>query len=95
MKLAVVKEFGGPEGDIVYHGPEDNGPGSRVKTGHLTPLAGMTLQSINFTPKNITKGIEIVRGMKTVEHLSVNDAHNSEKIKRDDFWKRYGAGEFK
>ena len=66
-----------------------------TKITDLTPLAGMTLESICFTPKNITKGIEIVRGMKTIEWISVNDHYGAEKIKPDDFWKRYDAGEFK
>ncbi|OAI47277.1 hypothetical protein AYO44_09860 [Planctomycetaceae bacterium SCGC AG-212-F19] len=53
----------------------------------LTPLQGMNLQKILFNAKNITRGMESLRQMKSLTNL--NDLPPAE------FWKRYDAGEFK
>lgn len=57
----------------------------------LTPLAGMKLEIFSVTPSNITKGIEIIRAMKTIGRITTQD-HNW--MKPDQFWKKYDAGEF-
>ena len=58
----------------------------------LAPLKGMKLEVFLFTPKNITKGIEIIRGMKSIREIGRDDKHLR---KPEEFWKKYDAGEFK
>lgn len=57
----------------------------------LTPLQGMSLKSIGFTPARITKGLEIVRNMQSIE---VIDVKWPPKLSPAEFWKKYDAGEF-
>ena len=52
----------------------------------------MPLERLSLTPKNITKGIEIVRGMKTIVQIT---AHGDSSMTPKDFWKKYDAGESK
>jgi formylglycine-generating enzyme required for sulfatase activity/serine/threonine protein kinase len=64
------------------------------KTGitHLTPLQGMSLEEIRLTPKNITQGLEILRGMNSLKTIGIewNQAWPAAE-----FWKHYDKGEFK
>jgi serine/threonine protein kinase len=53
----------------------------------LTPLQGMNVQKVLLIPKNITRGMECLRQMKSL--TDINDLPPAE------FWKRYDAGEFK
>jgi serine/threonine protein kinase len=53
----------------------------------LTPLQGMNLQKILLMPKNIAKGMEYLRQMKSL--TDIND------LPPNEFWNRYDAGEFK
>src|SRR5262249_45202838 len=57
----------------------------------LTPLEGMKLIELTLTPKNITKGMEVVRQMNSLKTIRVNDQNSFAPA---EFWKRYGAGEF-
>lgn len=52
---------------------------SRIRD--LTPLAGMKLETLTFKANDVTKGIDIVRGMKSLG--KINDAAP------EDFWKIY------
>ena len=58
----------------------------------LTPLAGMDLEGLYFSPANITKGIEVLRAMKSLKEINI-DGHR--KLTPEEFWKAYDAGEFK
>jgi len=58
----------------------------------LGPLEGMNLDSFSFTPRSITRGIEIARGMKSIRRIGDD---TSRLLKPEEFWKRYDAGEFK
>jgi serine/threonine protein kinase len=58
----------------------------------LTPLKGMPLTEIHFTPRSITKGMDVLRQMKSLRTIGV-DA--STTFQPAEFWKRYDAGEFK
>jgi len=51
----------------------------------------MKLGTFSFTPGNITKGIEIVRGMKTIGRIGYQ---YNRCITPEEFWKKYDAGEF-
>jgi len=58
----------------------------------LTPLAGTTLAELSMTPKNVAKGMDAIRQMKTLKSIWPGDGR---RLSADDFWKRYDAGEFK
>ena len=62
----------------------------------LTPLKGMKLDKFSLTPGNITKGIEIVRGMKSIYFIGPgwNRMYGRSGMKPEEFWKKYDAGEF-
>jgi predicted Ser/Thr protein kinase len=52
----------------------------------LSPLDGMNLTEIWFTPRNITKGIDAIRRMKSLTNVG--------NLPPTEFWKKYDAGEF-
>jgi hypothetical protein len=58
----------------------------------LTPLQGMPLEKILLTPKNITRGLDILRDMKSLKTIGIgwNRAWPAAE-----FWERYDKGEFK
>ena len=56
----------------------------------LTPLEGMQLVSIYFMPQAITKGIEVLRQMKSLKTIAVFGATYTP----EEFWKKYDAGGF-
>jgi hypothetical protein len=58
----------------------------------LTPLQGMPLGEIRLTPKNITRGLDILRDMKSLKTIG-NSYHQGWTAA--DFWGRYDKGEFK
>ncbi|MBM4033924.1 MAG: tetratricopeptide repeat protein [Planctomycetes bacterium] len=62
-----------------------------TRVSDLTPLEGMKLRQLGFTPKNIKKGIEVVRAMKSLAIVTVDRGKN---LTASDFWRRYDAGEF-
>jgi formylglycine-generating enzyme required for sulfatase activity/serine/threonine protein kinase/Leucine-rich repeat (LRR) protein len=64
------------------------------KTGitDLTPLQDMPLEDIRLTPKNITRGLDILRDMKNLKTIGV--AWN-QSWPAAEFWERYDKGEFK
>jgi Leucine-rich repeat (LRR) protein len=59
---------------------------SETPVRDLSPLQGMNLTILRFSPKNISKGMEVVRQMKTLQ--TINDMPSVE------FWKKDAAGEF-
>jgi hypothetical protein len=76
--------------------------GMRLKTlflfntaiSDLTPLDGMELEDIRLTPKTITKGMVILRQMKSLKTIGIGERPD-EALSVAEFWKRYEAGEFK
>ncbi|MHC4873575.1 MAG: protein kinase domain-containing protein [Planctomycetota bacterium] len=58
----------------------------RTKVNDLTPLKRMKLKELWFTPENITKGIEILRKIKTLKSIN--------RMPAVEFWKKYDTGEF-
>jgi hypothetical protein len=59
----------------------------------LTPLADMPLEEIHIAPKVLSpESVKLLRRMKSLKviYVSYHDA-----FPRDEFWKRYDAGEFK
>jgi hypothetical protein len=58
----------------------------------LTPLQDVNLTDFFFTPKNINKGMDVLRKMKSLKTVS---ARAGEKpLSTEEFWKKYDAGEF-
>jgi hypothetical protein len=57
----------------------------------LTVVADMKLEWLGFTPKNITKGIDGLRNMKSLKCFNHPWAY---PVPIAEFWKRYDAGEF-
>src|SRR5262249_49269889 len=59
----------------------------------LTPLRGMPLEDIRLTPRNITKGLDILRDMKSLKTIGIS--WESDKAwPAAEFWERYDRGEF-
>jgi hypothetical protein len=52
----------------------------------------MPLEDIRLTPKNITKGLDILRDMKSLSTIGID---GSQSWPAAEFWERYGKGEFK
>lgn len=57
----------------------------------LTPLEGMFLEEITLTPGNITRGLDVLRGMKSLKTIGVD----RDSWPAAEFWARYDRGEFK
>jgi hypothetical protein len=58
----------------------------------LTPVQGMPLEEIRLTPKNISRGLDILRGMKSLKTIGID---YNQSWPAAEFWKRYDNGEFK
>jgi formylglycine-generating enzyme required for sulfatase activity len=58
----------------------------------LNPLQGMPLEDIRLTPKNITKGLDILRDMKSLKTIGISWTQFWPAAR---FWERYDKGEFK
>jgi hypothetical protein len=58
----------------------------------LTSLRGMSLEDIRLTPKNITRGLDIVRDMKSLKTIGISWQTSWPTA---EFWERYDRGEFK
>jgi hypothetical protein len=57
----------------------------------LTPLQGMPLKGIRLTPKNITRGLDILRDMKSLKTIGIRW---DQAWPAAEFWERYDKGEF-
>ena len=57
----------------------------------LTPLRDLPLEDVRLTPKNITKGLDVLRGMKGVKTIGIN---SGDCWPAAEFWARYDKGEF-
>jgi serine/threonine protein kinase/Leucine-rich repeat (LRR) protein len=60
----------------------------------LTPLQGMPLAEIYLVPKNITKGLAVLRDMRTLKFICIGNGPN-DRFTAEQFWKKYDAGDFK
>jgi Leucine-rich repeat (LRR) protein len=57
----------------------------------LTPLEGMPLEQVRLTPKNITRGLELLRDSKSLKTIGVD---TNLAWPAAEFWERYDKGEF-
>ncbi len=62
-----------------------------TQVSDLSPLEGMALTEIALTPTNITKGLNLIRQMKSLKTIGTAYGEN---LPPDEFWKKYDAGEF-
>jgi hypothetical protein len=51
------------------------------------------LTEIRFTPKSITKGIDLIRQMKSLQTIAVG-CEAKDEFPPAEFWRKYDAGEF-
>jgi serine/threonine protein kinase len=58
----------------------------------LTPLQGMALEEIRLTPKNIKRGLDIIRDMKSLKTIGIAWQQTWPAA---EFWQRYDKGEFR
>jgi formylglycine-generating enzyme required for sulfatase activity/Leucine-rich repeat (LRR) protein len=67
---------------------------SSAKVTDLSPLEGMKIGDLRFIPGNISKGMDFIRGMKSITIFQVLGSTNSALMPPAEFWKKYDAGEF-
>jgi hypothetical protein len=53
----------------------------------------MNLTETHFTPKNITKGLDVIRQMKSLKTIGIS-YQEKDQFQPAEFWKKYDAGEF-
>ena len=63
-----------------------------TKVTDLTPLADSGMEHFRFSPKAIKKGMDILRGLKTLQTIAVDDG---KPMAVAEFWKKYDAGKFR
>lgn len=56
----------------------------------LTPLEGIELENIKFTPRDIAKGIDVLRKMTSLKTVGPGQVWPAAE-----FWQRYDKGAFK
>jgi len=59
----------------------------------LSPIEGMNLAMVLFTPKSVTKGLDVIRQMKSLKTIGLR-WEDKDKFPAAEFWKKYDAGEF-
>lgn len=75
---------------------------AKTKVVDLTPLKGMPLQMIEFNPRVITKGIELLRDMKSLSIIFTEPdeevgkgTHVRVGLGSEKFWEQYDRGDFR
>ena len=68
------------------------GRGRDRTTALILPLQGMPLAEIHLPPKNITRGLDILRDMKSLKTIGID---YKQAWPAAEFWQRYDKGEFK
>ena len=58
----------------------------------ISALKGMPLKTLIFDPARAAKGIEVIRAMKSLEHIGATWEQRAQPAA--EFWKRYDAGGF-
>jgi internalin A len=64
---------------------------ARANVSDLTPLEGLSLQRLIFTPGRIERGIEVVRSMPSIRNIGI-DFDSASTTTPEIFWPRYDAG---
>jgi hypothetical protein len=66
---------------------------NKSQVSDLSALKGMALVSIRLTPRNITRGLNILRDMTSLKTVAVGEA-NTKIFPAAEFWARHDKGEF-
>ena len=64
---------------------------SEIGITDLTPLRGMPLEQIHLTPKNISRGPDILRAMRSLKTIGIGNQSWSAA----EFWERYDKEQLK
>jgi Leucine-rich repeat (LRR) protein len=64
---------------------------NNTQVSDLSPLKEMNLTDVWITPQNITKGMDVIRQLKSVKVIGLS---TSQYWPVAEFWKKYDAGEF-
>lgn len=93
MKLKHLNVIGSPVTDLsVIEGmPLESLLLTDTGVSDLSPVRDLKLTSITFTPGNITKGIDLLRQMDSINTIGIR---HWEMKSPAEFWKKYDAGEF-
>ena len=68
---------------------------SCIQVRDVTPLQGMELTEIMLTPRTITKGMNVLRQMKSLKTIGIGWERERSNYSPGEFWKKYDAGDFK
>jgi eukaryotic-like serine/threonine-protein kinase len=60
----------------------------------LSPLDGMDLKTVTFSPNQIQSGMNFLRQMNNLQKIRAGWKETDVVFTRDEFWKKYDAGEF-
>lgn len=60
----------------------------------ISPIEGMPLKRFGFSPQHTMKGIEVLRGIKTLEQIDGLPT-SPPTVQPTEFWARYSRGEFR
>ena len=60
----------------------------------LSPLAGAQLEDLQFSPQHVRKGMNVIRGMKSLKVIGTNNEESRRKQTPSQFWKNYDAGKY-
>ena len=63
---------------------------ARCKVADLSPLGGVPLTRLVFSPGSASKGMDEVRGIKTMQEIGLDF---EKRLKPAEFWKAYDAGQ--
>jgi Leucine-rich repeat (LRR) protein len=64
----------------------------RCKVTDLTPLEGLPLQRLIFNPAKITKGLDVIRKMRTLQAIDFEFPQGRKFFTPPQFWQLYDAG---
>jgi Leucine-rich repeat (LRR) protein len=61
----------------------------------LTPLKELHLTRLIFSPDRIKVGIDVIRGMSSLQQIDTSFEGTAPVLSASEFWERYDAGSFK
>jgi hypothetical protein len=59
-----------------------------TKVSDLSPLQGMSIAGAALTPKNITKGLDLIRSMNSIKAIGIS-GNGEDQLPPDEFWRKY------
>ena len=68
---------------------------ARTEITDLSPLSGLSLERIIFTPGKIEKGIDAIRSMPSLQAIDTSFDGVARPMNPSEFWERFDSGDFK